>query len=107
MWDFLGVYDAEFNADEYDCLIGPLLTRLTSGADKTAIARYLQGEIEGHFGVASARMDIQSVAGRAVTWWRFEHDDDANANSKDEQPSVVRAKPSDLGADGVVVHANV
>jgi hypothetical protein len=30
-WDFIGVFDAEKNSDEYDCLVEPLLSMLKCG----------------------------------------------------------------------------
>lgn len=72
-WDFIGVFDPEINADEYDCMIPPLLERLAAGEDESAIARWLRREIEDHFGmdevsISAARPHL--FAKRLVAWWK-------------------------------------
>ena len=69
-WDLIGVRDFSAHDDEYDCLLGPLLTSLAAGADVDEIAAYLRQEIEGHFGLDPGHVDVDDFAGRAVTWWR-------------------------------------
>ena len=71
-WDFLGVGQLSAHEDEYDCLLGPLLIRLAAGADVGAVARFLQDEIDGHFGVDSARIDVADFAAKTVAWWQSE-----------------------------------
>ena len=71
-WDFIGVREFSTHDDEYDCLLGPLLARLASGADDEAVARFLHNEIETHFGLDSGGIDVAGFATTTVTWWRGE-----------------------------------
>jgi hypothetical protein len=66
-WDPIGV--ADLAPDEYDCLIGPLLARLSRGADRAQISEFLWHELEDHFGLDPARYDVDAVANRLVAWW--------------------------------------
>ncbi|KRV48856.1 hypothetical protein AQ490_23650 [Wenjunlia vitaminophila] len=66
-WDPIGV--AELVQDEYDCMIGPLLRRLWRGADRTGISAYLWNEMEQHFGLDPATLEVERMADRVVTWW--------------------------------------
>src|ERR1700685_1922970 len=52
-WDPIGIYDEQLNfpPDEYDCLIGPLLTRLARHDARASLSEYLWYEIEDHFGL--------------------------------------------------------
>ena len=52
-WDPIGVYDEALNLppDEYDCLLGPLLTRLARSESRAALSEYLWHEVEDHFGL--------------------------------------------------------
>lgn len=68
-WDPIGVMDdTEWPKDEYDCLIGPLLTLLQSGANDEGIADYLRRELIEHFGLTPAD-GLASVAQRVRTWF--------------------------------------
>jgi hypothetical protein len=69
-WDFIGVGDINANDDEYDCLIGPLLTRLTAGATANDLTTYLQHELHDHFGMDPAHSEITAFAARTVQWWQ-------------------------------------
>ena len=69
-WDFIGVFDAETNFDEYDCMIAPLLARLAEGADSDGIKQWLDAEIIGHFGMSRGQVETASVAERLTTWWQ-------------------------------------
>ena len=76
-WDPIGVMDnPEAPRDEYDCLVGPLLTQLASSASESDIANYLRDEIVHHFGLSPADYDFTAVAKRVKTWydqsWREE-----------------------------------
>ena len=63
--------DPDWPRDEYDCLMGPLLTLLDSGASKEEIARYLRKEIDEHFGLSADNYDFTAVAERVRRW--FDH----------------------------------
>src|SRR6266705_4959133 len=60
-WDPIGVMSVGAPRDEYDCLIGPLLTLLQSGGTATDIQSYLRKEIVEHFGVSSEPYDFLAV----------------------------------------------
>ena len=69
-WDPLGVMaDPAWPRDEYDCLVGPLLTLVQSGASKEEIALYLRTEIVEHFGLSGEGHDFTSVAERVRRWF--------------------------------------
>jgi len=71
-WDFIGVHDPRTNVDEYDCLIAPLLTRLTNGAGAADLSEYLTAEIRGHFGMTVSDTETRAFARRLLTWWGTE-----------------------------------
>jgi hypothetical protein len=67
-WDPIGV--AEFAPeDEYDCMISPLLGLLKRGASAAQIGEHLRHDLEGHFGLDPAFIDVRSMANRLVAWW--------------------------------------
>lgn len=69
-WDPIGVMDDPgWPRDEYDCLVGPLLTLLDSGASDEEIARYLRQEIDEHFGLTGDSYDFKAVADRVCRWF--------------------------------------
>ena len=68
-WDPIGVMgNPDCPRDEYDRLIGPLLTLLQSGAGEAEIAGYLRREIVDHFGLPE-RYDFLGEAGRLRSWF--------------------------------------
>ena len=68
-WDPIGVMTVGAPRDEYDCLIGPLLTLLQSGGTVTDIERNLRTEIVNHFGLSSEHYDFLVVAKRLRAWF--------------------------------------
>jgi hypothetical protein len=70
-WDPIGVYDGKLNCppDEYDCLLGPLLTRLSHGNGRAELDEFLRREMNDHFGLdpVSCRTDV--FADQLLTWW--------------------------------------
>ncbi|MFG2039098.1 hypothetical protein [Dactylosporangium sp. NPDC048998] len=68
-WDFIGVFDPDTNADEYDCMLSPLLEQLASGADANEIRGHLDEEIRGHFGMSPELVGTARMAERLVAWW--------------------------------------
>lgn len=69
-WDPIGVMDdPDWPRDEYDCLVGPLLTLLQSGATSAAIADHLRKELVEHFGLSPEHYDFLRVAGRIWKWF--------------------------------------
>jgi hypothetical protein len=63
-WDFIGVYDPDTNPDEYDCMIGPLLRRLSAGESSIDIKQFLDDEIAGHFGLSAGVVETSPTAER-------------------------------------------
>jgi hypothetical protein len=55
--------------DEYDCLLGPLLTRLAASASRADIAGYLRHELVEHFGLSSQHYDFDAVAMQVQGWY--------------------------------------
>lgn len=70
-WDPIGIYDEETDVppDEYDCLVGPILTRLARGDSRAAFSEYLWNEIENHFGLDPVCCGTDAFADRLQTWY--------------------------------------
>lgn len=66
-WDPIGVANLGPD-DEYDCLIAPLVGLLSADADQPALASFLRHQLHSHFGLDPAHDEIESVAGRLVSW---------------------------------------
>jgi hypothetical protein len=68
-WDAIGVADEPDAADEYDCMIGPLLSHLFDGASIESLAAWIAQERTEHFGLDEhAEADIALATG-LVRWW--------------------------------------
>ncbi|MFD0139688.1 hypothetical protein ACFVIL_37985 [Streptomyces sp. NPDC127159] len=65
-WDPIGV--ADLVQDEYDCLISPILSRLTRGAERAEMREFLWHELTEHFGL-SHPYDVDGMADRLAAWW--------------------------------------
>ena len=69
-WDPIGVLtDPSWPTDEYECLVGPLLTRLSQGASEEDITRYLRHELQEHFGLSPDNHNCAAVAQRTLRWF--------------------------------------
>ena len=69
-WDPIGVMtDPNWPRDEYECLVGLLLTLLQSGASDAQIAGYLRNEIVEHFGLTPEHYDFAAIAARVQVWF--------------------------------------
>jgi hypothetical protein len=69
-WDPIGVMDdPDSPRDEYDCLVGGLLTMLQSRATDREFATYLRNEVVEHFGLSPGHYDFTAVAGRVLNWF--------------------------------------
>ena len=66
-WDPAELLAAGAPRDEYDCVVDKLLSELSRGACKEDIARFLESEINEHFGVAPKETAL--FATKAVTWY--------------------------------------
>ena len=71
-WDPIGVYDpkADYPADEYDCLMGPLLSRLARGETAVRLAEFLRFELEDHFGLDPDAHDVELFSEKVSTWFQ-------------------------------------
>jgi hypothetical protein len=70
-WDPIGVYDESLDlpADEYDCLRGPLLTRLANHDSRADLSEYLWHEIEDHFGLDPLQSGTDAFTDRLLAWY--------------------------------------
>ena len=68
-WDAIGVAGVETAADEYDCMISPLLHLLHDGANAPAIRDWIVGEVEGHFGLHADPVREGHLADEIAAWW--------------------------------------
>ena len=53
--DLIGVAGIPEAADEYDCMISPLLHRMFEGADTRSLADWISRERASHFGARARR----------------------------------------------------
>ena len=67
-WDPIGV-GPHGPRDEYECLVGPLMTMLQSGASQPEVVAYLESELVEHFGLEPNNDDIEAVAARVRAWF--------------------------------------
>jgi hypothetical protein len=66
-WDPIGVADVVI--DQYDCMIGPLLSMLNAGAGRAEIGEFLWYELDEHFGLSPESRGTDQLADRLVAWW--------------------------------------
>ncbi len=67
-WDPIGV-GPHGPRDEYECLAGPLMQMLQSGAAQPAIVAYLESELIEHFGLEPNKDNIEAVVARIRAWF--------------------------------------
>lgn len=79
-WDPIGV-GPDGPADEYECLAGPLMRLLESGATQPQIVAYVKNELDDHFGLDVNNYDLEAVAARVRAWF-----DRSWASSEVERP---------------------
>lgn len=69
-WDPIGVMGSPYPPrDEYDCLVGPVLTLLAQNASEEDLVRYLRMEIDEHFGLSPDNYDFREVAKKVLRWF--------------------------------------
>jgi hypothetical protein len=68
-WDPIGVADLTQAADEYDCMIGPLLHRLFEGADTRSLVGWISHERSSHFGLGPDEAADIRLAESLAAWW--------------------------------------
>jgi hypothetical protein len=69
-WDPIGVSGISEAVDEYDCMIGPLLHRLSEGADTRSLAGWISRERSSHFGLGPDGTRDMQLAERLTAWWK-------------------------------------
>lgn len=67
-WDAIGVADTVECQDEYDCMIGPLLGHIRSGADAVFLHDWIARERVDHFGLAPDFGADRKLAEALVAW---------------------------------------
>ena len=68
-WDPIGVSDIPEAADEYDCMISPLLHLLFEGADARSLADWIRHERSSHFGLRPDDARHMQLAEWFTAWW--------------------------------------
>lgn len=69
-WDAVGVADWPEAADEYDCMIGPLIGHLRNGADAVFLRDWVARERVDHFGLAPENGADRALADALLRWWQ-------------------------------------
>ncbi|OLE87725.1 MAG: hypothetical protein AUG08_11080 [Acidobacteria bacterium 13_1_20CM_2_55_15] len=69
-WDPIGVMrDPNWPRDEYEWLVGPLLTLLESGATEAEIGSRLRKEIVEYLGLSPEHYDFPAMGARVRVWF--------------------------------------
>lgn len=68
-WDPIGVSGWPEAADEYDCLMDPLVRQLDDGASAGTIAAWLCRELGEHFGLDPDPERETALAAELTAWW--------------------------------------
>ena len=68
-WDPIGVADAPEAHDEYDCLLSPLMHRLSDGASAAEVGDWLIAELRDHFGLTANEQRERALAAELKRWW--------------------------------------
>lgn len=68
-WDAIGVADAPEAADEYDCMIGPLVRHLRDGADAVVLRDRIARERVDHVGLSTDLDADRALADALLHWW--------------------------------------
>ena len=66
-WDPAHLVSAGAPADEYECLVGPLLSQLSHGPSIGELREWLRGHVTKHFGSCK---DAEQFAGLVIAWDR-------------------------------------
>ena len=67
-WDPIGVAGVPEAADEYDCMISPLMHQLHDGDKERVIRRWIVREVEDHFGMRSDPRREAQIAADVIEW---------------------------------------
>jgi hypothetical protein len=66
-WDPAELISAGAPADEYECLVGPLLARLSEGRSPAELGEWLSAHVTDHFDLCK---DTEPFARRVTDWYR-------------------------------------
>lgn len=69
-WDPIGVADQPEAADEYDCMIGPLVGHARNGDDVVVVLDRIARERIDHFGLDADLIADRALAEALLHWWR-------------------------------------
>jgi len=67
-WDPAALVSTGAPTDEYECLVGPLPSRLSEGRSPRELGEWLRVHVRDHFG--SANPDTEEFARRVTDWYR-------------------------------------
>jgi hypothetical protein len=70
VWDPIGVADTAEAQDEYDCMIGPIMHRLSDGASEAEVGDWLIAELHDHFGLTPDEARERALAAELKQSWR-------------------------------------
>jgi hypothetical protein len=68
-WDPIGVAEVPECADEYDCLISPLMRRLHDQQSERQILTWTGAEMLSHFGMTVDKAETRAFVRRICLWW--------------------------------------
>ena len=68
-WDPIGIANAPEAADEYDCMISPLMHQLHDGEKRREIQNWIVNQVEEHFGMRSDSGRESQLATDLIKWW--------------------------------------
>jgi len=68
-WDPIGVPGVPEAADEYDCMISPLLHYLFECAENGELGDWICQKRSAHFGLGSDDVRDSQLAERLTAWW--------------------------------------
>jgi hypothetical protein len=71
-WDPIGVMrDFDGPCDEYDCLIGPLLSMLDRNVTLEQVDDFLKHELDVHFGLGSPQKPgLEDISAKICEWYK-------------------------------------
>ena len=69
-WDPAALVSAGAPADEYECLVGPLLSRVSEGLSPFELGEWLRVHVTDHFGSCE---NTEQFARRVIDWYRVAH----------------------------------
>lgn len=68
-WDPIGVAELPNTADEYDCLLNPVMHQLQAGVSAAQLSDWLCRELVEHFDLTPDPSRELTVASGMCSWW--------------------------------------